>query len=84
MFSIKLADSTQNNQNINKKNLSPKNLSPRNLSPKMSSKTEIKYQCGSCKELTLLNKDAEVLCSNCGSRILYKIRIGKPTEYICR
>lgn len=69
MFSIKLKDPSS----------IPKKFS---LSPKQ--KNETRYNCGNCKKEIILSKDIDIVCNHCGSRILYKLRINKPTEYLCR
>ncbi len=42
------------------------------------------YNCGICKRNVKLEKSAPVMCSECGSRILYKKSINKVCEYVCR
>ena len=42
------------------------------------------YVCGSCKNNVKLTPKEQVICKECGYRILYKLRSNRPSEYYAR
>jgi DNA-directed RNA polymerase I, II, and III subunit RPABC4 len=54
------------------------------ISKEFNQESGQKYECGSCKEKVLIEKQDPIRCKKCGYRILYKLRSKRPSEYFAR